>query len=207
MNSPMHLRPPPLVLTDRQRAVLATAFRYLLDAPEPVPPQRIADALGLSAAEVTAALDPLVAAGRTKRDESGGVLASLGLTLIRTRHTVTIDGTRRNTWCALDAVGIQGALAADGAVRSVNPAARREFHVPFRRGRPYGHDPAWVLFVAESQPVASVVEQWCPLVNFFPTESAALSWADAEHVAGGCFTLDAATDLGTELWSPLLGTS
>lgn len=200
----MNLRPPPISLTGRQQVVLATAFRRLLDAPEPVPPERIAETLGCDVAEVVAALDPLDAAGRTKRDASGGVLASLGLTLTHTRHTITIDGVRRNTWCALDAVGILGALTADGAIQSLNPAAGREFQVTFRRGRPHGHDPAWVLFVAESQPVASVVEQWCPLVNFFPTESSALSWAGAAHVKGGCFTLEDATDLGTELWRPLL---
>jgi Alkylmercury lyase len=52
-----------------------------------------------------------------------------------------------------------------------------------------------------------VIDQWCPLVNFFDDERAAQEWASERGVSGRSFGIDAATELGASLWRPLIGAS
>jgi alkylmercury lyase len=70
-------------------------------------------------------LQKLEQAGLTRRDPAGRLLGSHGLSVAPTHHELVINGRRRWTWCAYDAVGILGALEADGQVRSRSPTAAR----------------------------------------------------------------------------------
>jgi hypothetical protein len=200
-------RPPAVELTDRQQALLRAAFRSLLDDGSPAGPQALADEVGADVDDVEADLARLDGLGRIKRGDSGEVLGSFGLTVVDTHHEISVAGARRHTWCALDAVGIIAALDADGWIESTNRSTGRTFRLEFSTGRPApGSDPC-VLFVAEGEPVASVIDQWCPLVNFFDDERAADEWAHERNVSGRSFSLDEATELGVSLWRPLIGRS
>jgi hypothetical protein len=53
-----------------------------------------------------------------------------------TQHELLIDGKHRWTWCAYDAVGILGALEADGRVHSRSPRSGTLIELEFRGGRP-----------------------------------------------------------------------
>lgn len=201
----MSYRPPPLELTERQHAVLSAAFRALLDDDEPVAPADLAAAVGVDVDDVAADLAHLEEIGRMRRDERGRVLASFGLTLVDTPHEISVDGARRHTWCALDAVGILAALGADGWIASTNRSTGRSYRLEFGGGRPAdGSDPC-VLFIAEGNPVASVIDEWCPLVNFFDDERAAAAWAGERGVSGRSFDLGEAAELGATIWRPLIG--
>lgn len=195
--------PPPVQLTARQTALRTAAFRLLLERHEPVPPDRLAQALGVPVEDVVADLRVLDDTGRVKLDD-GAVLGSLGLTVVPTNHRIAIDGAQWNTWCALDALGILGALEADGWIDSTNPATGDGFHITFVKGVPDGYEPAHVLFLADQSPVASVIDQWCPKVNFFVDEASAQAWADRVGARGRCYDIAAATELATRLWQPLL---
>lgn len=192
--------PPAAELADRQRFLLATAFWLILDTGTVVPAARLAAAAGLSAGQAEADLAVLAGAGRIRRDEDGAVLGSLGLTILRTCHRVRIEDAPRNTWCALDAVGILGALGGDGQIDSVNPATGQSFSIEFAAGVPAGYAPEWVLFVAARREVTSVIEQWCPLVHFFADAPSATQWAVEHGVAGEAMTLPEATEFGAGLW-------
>jgi alkylmercury lyase len=107
------------------QALLARAFWLLLDHGRPVEVGVLADALQREPVAVAAAVDRLERAGLTRRDPAGRLLGSHGLSVVPTNHELLIDGRRRWTWCAYDAVGILGALGADGRVCSRSPTAAR----------------------------------------------------------------------------------
>jgi alkylmercury lyase-like protein len=195
--------PPPVQLTARQTALRTAAFRLLLERHEPVAPQLLANALGAPVEDVARDLQVLDDTGRVKLD-GGAVLGSLGLTLVPTNHRINIDGAEWNTWCALDALGILGALAVDGWIESTNPVTGDRFHIRTVKGVPDGYEASHVLFLADQSPVASVIDQWCPQVNFFVDEASAQAWAAGAGARGRCFDIPAAAELATRLWQPLL---
>jgi hypothetical protein len=195
--------PPVPNLTQRQTALRGAAFRALLDSGQPVPPDRLAAELGDDLAELTADLRTLAGRG-LMRLADGAVVASLGLTLVATNHELDIDGARWHTWCALDALGILGALAADGRISSTNPVIGERFEITVSGGTPSATGPPPVLFMAGQAPVASVIDQWCPLVNFFPSQEVALAWSGQAGVPGSCLDLAVAAPLAAKLWRPLI---
>ncbi|WP_052422772.1 organomercurial lyase [Nonomuraea candida] len=196
--------PPPITLAPRQAALRRAAFHLLLRAPDPVSPQRLAAELGQDLDTVVADLDLLDRVGRIRRTPGGDVLASLGLTLLPTRHRIAVGTTERHTWCALDALGILGALATDGWIDSEPPCGGGRIHIDVRGGVPMGHPESYVLFIAEQTPVASVVDQWCPLVNFFPDSESARAWATGTGAGGRTLGLTEAAQYATRLWRPLI---
>jgi hypothetical protein len=86
---------------------------------------------------------------------------------------------RRWAWCALDAVGIVGAVG-EGNIRSETADGRVELHVQ------HGElEPSEVAsFVPDGSGMTSSVDQWCPLVNFFPTFEAATARAEQSGLPG-----------------------
>jgi hypothetical protein len=159
-------------------ALLAEAFQLLLAEGHPVTVERLAAALGGDAGTVEQVLGRLEQAGRTRRNSAGAVTGSLGLSAEPTAHELIIDGARRWTWCAYDAVGILAALGASGQVRSRSPHTGTPIELAFDQGRPAA-DSRVVVFLARG-PCVSVVEDWCPLVNFFEDHDTAAAWA-AQH--------------------------
>lgn len=197
--------PPAWPVSASQRALLKTAFRLILAVGTPAAPSRLAAITGLSTDSVAANLAALAAAGRVRLTAAGEVQGSLGLTVIHTRHQVRVGETTRYTWCALDAVGILGALTSDGRIDSVNGVTGTRFGIDFIKGIPAGHDQSWVLFVAANREVTSVIDQWCPLVNFFEDAETASEWAARYSIAGECLTIAQATEFGSKLWRQALG--
>jgi Alkylmercury lyase/DprA winged helix domain len=187
-------------LTTLQNELLRTAFGFLLSADEPVSPDKLGAACGCSTAEVLRELDVLTAAGRVRRTGAGEVVGALGLTIEPTAHELLIGETRRYTWCALDAVGILAALRATGSVRSTSPHTGRPVDIGFRDGEPCSGDLSVGLFLACYQPGTKVVDNWCPLVNFFEDAESASHWAAQRGVTGEFVPLMAATQSAGERW-------
>jgi hypothetical protein len=122
------------------QALLARAFWLLLDHGRPLEVGVLADALQREPAAVAAAVDRLEQAGLTRRDPAGRLLGSHGLSVAPTHHELVIDGRRRWTWCAYDAVGILGALEADGQVHSRSPHSGTLIELTFDAGQPAATD-------------------------------------------------------------------
>src|SRR6266511_415510 len=184
--------------------LLARAFNLLFDDHRPVSAARLAQALACDSDRVEQALASLDRQGRLRRDPAGAVSGSHGLSLTPTAHELLLEhpaGRERQywTWCAWDAVGILAALDASGRIRSTSPSSGAPIQLDFHHGHPRDPEPRLVVFFADTDCCTpangadddpdccgsrSVIDQWCPLVNFFEHADAAQAWA-AEHSVRG----------------------
>jgi hypothetical protein len=114
----------PTRLTEADRVVRTAAFRAILAKGRPWDAES-GVGLGLDAASVRASIDHLVWAGRARTNERGGDTAAAGLSTEPTAHHVLVGFDPRWTNCAFDALGILGALDADGVIATVPRRAER----------------------------------------------------------------------------------
>ena len=192
---------PVIALTERDLIVRMTAFRALLESGEPWDGERTAIP-EMDPMSVRAAVRRLVEAGRARTDDRGRVTASGGISLTQTPHRIETRHGSRWTNCAYDALGVMGALEADGEVFSRSPSTGREMCVRFERGHPVGSD--GVLFLADQSGCSRPNEDWCPNVNLFERESQALRWAEEHRARGRVVSLEEGTELGAMEWRPLV---
>ncbi len=177
--------------------VLALAFNELLETPQPVTVGLLAESLGTTVSALEQQLATLAERGWIRRDPAGAIVGSRGLSLEPTRHTLELPHGRRYTWCAYDTLGIFGALGAGGTILSRTPL-EEPVELEVVAGRPVDADGV-VLFFPQRQ-VTSVVNEWCPLANFFRDAEAARTWATASDVEGQVLTLAEASARGTADW-------
>jgi len=175
----------------------AAGFRLLLERGTPVELSDWAAASGMSDTALQEVLDRANVNGRVERDVKGRLLGIAGLTVEPTRHEITLDGTSRWTWCALDAIGILGALEVDGTVHSTDPHTGTPIRVDFHAGQPDG-DAA--LFILDGYDGGNVKDDWCPLVNFFATAHAAETWASDQELKGDVVTVRQVADEAAAMW-------
>ena len=177
--------------------VLALAFSELLQAPHPVTVGLLAERLGTTVSALERQLATLAERGWIRRDLAGSIVGSRGLSIEPTRHELQLPQGRRFTWCAYDTLGIFGALGASGTIRSRTPD-EEPVELEVADGRPVAADGV-VLFFPQRQ-VTSVVDEWCPLANFFLDAEAAHAWAGLNGVEGQVLTLTEASARGTADW-------
>jgi len=182
--------------------VRAAGFRLLLAEGRPVTIDELATALCSDADTVGSLVATLDGRGWIRRDADGRLIGSAGLSVVAWRHEMHVGERLFWTWCAYDALGILGALEADGTVISTSPSTGARIEIPFRAGRPLRHDLA--LFLAQLWDCASVEEEYCPLVNFFETADEATAWAEKKGRSGEVLSVDEATDRGAAEWRPFL---
>jgi alkylmercury lyase-like protein len=188
-------------LTESARIVRRAAFRGILETGRPWDATDARD-LPLDVAFVRAAVGELVDAGRAYVDPTGRVTAAAGLSTDPTAHRLQLAAGSRWTNCAYDALGILGALRADGMIESRSPATGKAISVRFERGRPLDRTP--VLFLADESCSVRPNEDWCPNVNLFEDGAAASRWAREHGVDGRVLSLDEGTELGTAEWRSLV---
>jgi Alkylmercury lyase len=187
--------------TVEEDALLALAFNELLASPEPVTVSHLAQQLKRGEIEIEARVAHLAERGWVRRDEDGAVVGSRGLSIEPTRHELDLPQGLRYTWCAYDTVGIFGALAVSGTIRSRTPLGE-PVELEVEDGRPTDSD-GIVLFFPQRQ-VSSVVDEWCPLANFFLDGEEARSWTSERGVEGEVLTLEQASARGAAEWRRLL---
>jgi Alkylmercury lyase len=187
-------------LTAADQVVRTAAFREILATGQPWDPASAAH-LGIDLASVRAGVRHLVASGRARTDDEGRVISAAGLSTDPTNHRVLVGFDPRWTNCAYDALGILGALGADGVIATHSPSGT-ELHVLFEGGRPVGSDA--VLFLADQPCCSRPNEDWCPNVNLFEHRSSAERWSKEHGVEGRVVTLEEGTDLGVSEWRPLV---
>ncbi len=181
------------------RALRSAGFRLLLEQGQPVPPERLAAEAGLSVAQITDILATRLQ-GRVELDDEGNLLGVAGLTLTPTRHQLTIGAKTRWTWCALDAVGILAALEASGNIQSTDPNTGQEINIAFTNGQP---DNDAALFILGGYDGGNVREDWCPLVNFFPTTQDAQMWVSENQLEGDIVSVTDITKDAAAMWRPV----
>ncbi len=173
-------------------ALRSAGFRLLLEHGRPVNLDTWTAAAGVELGTLEEALASAQAKGRVQLDAEGRLVGIAGLTVEPGRHRIDIDGSIRWTWCALDAVGILGAMGVSGTVYSTDPSTGEAIEIRFTNGVPT--DDA-VLFILGGYDGGTAVDAWCPMVNFFGTSDAAEAWASHAGLEGDVVALaDVASD-------------
>lgn len=175
----------------------SAAFNLLLESGRPITNEEIAARSGLSPDAVAEILSDSRARGRARFDDEGRLVGVAGLSIVPTRHVIEVNGTTRWTWCALDAVGILGALGVDGSIRSVDPSTGEPISIGFRRGAP---DDDATLFILGGFKAGNIVNDWCPLVNFFSDEAVAAAWAADNGLEGDIVAVAAVAAEIADIW-------
>ena len=193
-------------LTDSNNLLRAVAFQHLIRDSQPVTPEQLAEAGGFDLERTTSMLEELDRAGRIRRDGTGRVVGSAGLSVIPDRHQIELNGRTFWTWCAYDILGIFGALRADGDARSPSPPDLTVIELRFLGGRPRHADA--VLFRPAEDLMSrcnNVYEEWCPNSNLFASRKLAQAWADEHQLAGRVLSLEEASALATQEWRDVVG--
>ena len=193
-------------LADSNNLLRAVAFQHLIRNSQPVTPEQLAEASGLDLERTTTMLEELDRAGRIRRDGTGRVVGSAGLSVRPDRHQIELNGRKFWTWCAYDILGIFGALRADGDARSPSPPDRTVIELRFVGGRPQ-HAEAVLFRPAEDvmSQCDNVYEEWCPNSNLFASRKLAQAWADEHQLAGRVLSLEEASSLATQEWRDVVG--
>ena len=184
--------------------VRVEAFKQLLATASPVGVESLAASIPCSPGTLDAALDELDKAGRIRRDETGRVVGSAGLSVIPDRHRMELDGRTFWTWCAYDILGIFGAHRTTGTAFSRSPATGATITLGFHHGRPKSE--RVVLFRPSDSYAAcctNIYEEWCPNSNLFEDEPSAQAWSTSRELKGRILGLDEASVLATSEWLPL----
>ena len=189
---------------DAQTVIRAAAFRLLLAKDGPISVRELAAATGIRRRELREHLEDLDRIGRIRRDESGRVVGSAGLSVIKDRHEIELDGRRFWTWCGYDIFGIFGALGASGRATSLCPDGGT-IEIRFEQGRPVTSDA--VLFLPDAELMSScnnVYEEWCPSSNLFTDVEKAVNWASETGMGGRIMSLADASKLGASAWADVV---
>ncbi len=146
-------------------------------------------------------LEGLDTDGRIRRDDTGRVVGSAGLSVIPDRHEIHLAGRTFWTWCAYDILGIFGALRANGTARSPSPPDRTLIELQFHDGRP--QDGETVVFRPADELMSNcdnVYEEWCPNSNLFSSRKLAEAWASGYKLGGRVLGLEEASVLAANEW-------
>ena len=182
-------------------AIRSAGFRLLLDTGTPVTVEDLIAATDLPAERVTEIFDSVRARGRVEFDDEDRLIGLAGLSLTPSRHELIISGSTRYTWCALDAVGILGALEATGTVRSTDPQTGDPIEIEFEQGIPKTDVH---LFILGGFSEGNVREDWCPRVNFFTSRQAAEEWVDDNSLDGDIVSVADIADDAAAMWNPVV---
>jgi Alkylmercury lyase len=193
---------PQLDVSDRHRQTQAVAFALLLEEGRPVTSAQIAQQVDLPEPEIEELLVDFDTVGRIRFDDDHRVVGIAGLSIEPTRHVLQLAGTTRWTWCALDAIGILGALKTDATFTTRVPDSDEKLTVAFTAAGPHPTDA--VVFMADGFGSDSVVETWCPTVNLFPDAGTALGWAATHGVAGTPIAVSELASDAAAMWAPVV---
>jgi hypothetical protein len=109
---------PDLKLTPSEKNIRLTTFHRIL-AGNRSNADELLLTTGLSLEQLEPVLKNLVHKGLLVLDQQGAVVGSHGLSLVPTEHRLTINKQPLFAWCAVDAIGIPAALAADAKINSL----------------------------------------------------------------------------------------
>ena len=182
-------------------AIRAGGFRLLLETGLPVTVDDLVAVTDIPADRVAEIFESVRARGRVEFDAEDRLIGLAGLTLTPGRHELIIDGTKHWTWCALDAVGIFGALEATGTVRSADAQTGAAIEIGFVDGRP---DTDAHLFILGGYTEGSVRQDWCPQVNFFTNRQAANRWVAEKGLQGDVVAVAEIADEAATMWQPVV---
>lgn len=128
-------------------AVMRHAFRAILDG-APATIEDLSVGTGLPRRTADEARQRLLERG-TLVEEDRRITGARGLSLTETPHRLTLDGSPRYAFCAVDAVGIPVALGVDAAVDSRCYHCGRPVHLWIHGGTIVDAPPGLVIWAVE----------------------------------------------------------
>lgn len=165
----------PKLAAPEQRAALA--LYRLLAKGQPVTPEDISEASGVSRAAVA---EMLAKWHGVQRSAHSAVTAFWGLTLSKTKHRFRIDARELHTWCAWDTLFLPPLLGSAAEVESACPASHKPItlRVGSRGIEAVRPETAVLSFVMpkEADVERNLIETFCCHVHFFATPQAGKSW-------------------------------
>ena len=123
-----------------------------------------------------------------------------GLTTRPTKHTLTIDGHERHTWCAFDAVGIPAALGLDAVVATRCGYCSAPIDLRFNAGRT---DPAesWGWLPALDRCGNQLIDEFCSTADLFCSRDHLDQWHSAAgSPPGEAHALGELVQIGQAVW-------
>jgi len=184
--------------------VRVAAFRAIYSGEAPSP-EVLADRLTKPIVEVRAAVGRLIDRGLLTVDSGGNVTGSHGLSLSPGDYRLTFDLGERYVWCAVDAVGIPAAMAVNAKVESRCYQCGRSVRLTIRDGHPQGPeaDSLRIGLGVTGSSTGKVIEDVCPMLNFFCSQEHAEAWAAS---AGSATIIDLyqAAEMGRRQWADVV---
>ena len=186
------------ILTPEEKTIRIMTFRRILEGYRPNI-NELSIKIGLSEIEVQKCVESLKNIGTLVLDEEGNIVGSHGLSLVPTKHHLSISGNHLFTWCAADAIGIPAALEVEAKIISKCFQCNEPIEIDMVKGRiQYSNQKDARIWVVEADLDHSIVCCTCPQINFY---------CSVEHFnksecqsKGKLLTLDQAIELGYCWW-------
>jgi hypothetical protein len=196
---------------DERDETLDAACRMLLRTGAPVPLTALATELGVGPAAVEAAVAEQERRGRVRRDATGAVVASAGISVVPSDYELRIGDDAASTgwagwaWCAKTALGVLGAVGIGGLTATRSLASGAEVRARFDGAIPT--DPRLAVFWPSDEfrdSCASAAEEYCPSFSLFESVEAGRCWAAAGGVPGEVVPVREATERAVVRWAASL---
>ncbi len=182
---------------------LAVELYRQLARGEPVPRERLAEALGTSTKDVEAHLEDEQLKGWTYYDDARRVRGFRGLAVASMPHRFTVEGQTLYTWCALDSLFIPEILGKPAEVESRCPQTDTAVKLIVNPDGVGSVEPADVRMsfilgdpeVVKTNP-AKIMSSFCHHIFFFASAEAGSAWAAKHEGDTLLLTLEEAFALG-----------
>jgi alkylmercury lyase len=156
-------------------------------------------AAGLGPTRAQGVIDRLLAR-QAATVTDGFVDGIAGLTTRPTKHTLTIDGDDRHTWCAFDAVGIPAALGLDAIATTRCGHCHATIVVTFIAGHAPAAEP-WGWLPTLDRGGNRLIDEFCSAADLFCNRDHLEQWhSRAGSPAGEAHPLDELVDIGRAVW-------
>lgn len=201
---------------DHAQARIAVGLWRLLAEGAPVATQGLAERLGVSAQEVAATLDGILA-GTHQEDDQGRIIAFWALSLpeLPSPHRLQVEGQTLYAWCAPDTLFLPRLLGKTVTVQSAMQTTGQPISLVVRPDgiEHVSVDGAALSFVRATgktlgDAVPAILSTYCHHQLFFPSTEAGARWAQAQGRDDiALFTLEEAVDGMHRFIDALVGTA
>ncbi len=180
--------------------VRVEAFRAIYRGKTPSVTE-LANQLAEPANQVRMAVERLVGRGLMTLDDDERVNGSHGLSLVPGDHSLRFNVGERYVWCAMDAVGIPAALRVDAQIASRCFYCRAPVALTIKEGEPVGLTADSLrIGIGAAGSRGKVIEDVCPMINFFCSRDHAEAWA-ATTGRANIIEMRHAAEIGRREWA------
>jgi hypothetical protein len=187
-------------LLTRPDDTLDRACQLLFTHGAPLAVPRLAASLGHEVGVVDETVERFEKLGRIRRDSDGRIVASAGVSVVPADYELRVGSRLRWAWCAKTGLGVLGALAAGGTLRT------GDLVVEFDGGRPLP-SPHAVLWPSTrfQRSCQSAAGELCATFTLFVDARAAWGWARANDLDAEVITVEEATGRTVDRYRHSLG--